>query len=186
MANWTNALVCSSTKSYSLARLHHAAWHGVSVEVVRKLLKRGALRSLKDAEGRTAYDIALEHGRRIALLKLLELPPSPLDSERIRALDRHLAELIEGRVALIEGPVRQRFRSQGVQKVLRFPPVEILHEPPGQRVWFPVPGMYGGFHIVLRRGYLEVESGCRVAAGSVQLHVVSRDGVVLVDNAPGY
>ena len=51
-------------------------------------------------------------------------------------------------------------------RVLRYPPVEILHEVRGKRVWFPVPGMYGGFDITLRHDVLDVKSWCRVVGGS--------------------
>ncbi len=41
--------------------------------------------------------------------------------------------------------------------------------------------MYGGFHITLRQGYLESSSWCRVVGGSGQLHVITHEGAVLVD-----
>jgi hypothetical protein len=59
--------------------------------------------------------------------------------------------------------------------------VAILHEVPGQRVWFSVPGMYGGFDITLRQGNLDVRSWCRVVGGSGQAHLITPEGAVLVD-----
>lgn len=67
------------------------------------------------------------------------------------------------------------------RRVLRYPPVEILHEVPGHHVWFPVPGMYGGFDITLRHDYLDVRSWCRVVAGSTQVHLITSAGAILVD-----
>ena len=40
--------------------LHQAAWHGAPTEVAAELIRRGALRSLTDSRGRTAYDIRLD------------------------------------------------------------------------------------------------------------------------------
>ena len=65
--------------------------------------------------------------------------------------------------------------------MLRYPPVAILHEVPGQHVWFPGPGMYGGFDIRLRQGYLDVRSWCRIVGGSGQAHLITHEGAVLVD-----
>lgn len=44
----------------------------------------------------------------------------------------------------------------------------------------PVSGMYGGFSIELRSGYLEVSSWSRVVGGSGQTHVTTREGYTLV------
>ena len=32
---------------------------------------------------------------------------------------------------------------------MRLPPLELLTETPENALWFPVPGMYGGFHLQL-------------------------------------
>jgi hypothetical protein len=153
--------------------LHQAAWHGAPTEVVAELLDRGSLRSLRDSEGRTAFDVAVEHDGTPALLELLRVPRSPLMPTQIRALDARLAELIDGRI-------HGRVYDGNLRKVLRYPPVEILHELPGQRVWFPMPAKYG-FHIELQRGALEVKSWCGLVEGSGQAHLVTAEGSVLVD-----
>jgi hypothetical protein len=64
--------------------------------------------------------------------------------------------------------------------VLRYPPVGILHEVPGQRLWFPVPGMYGGFEITLVKDFLEVTSWCWNVGGSGQHHLITAAGAMLV------
>lgn len=153
--------------------LHQAAWHGAPTNVAAELIDRGALRSLRDTKGRTAFDVAVEHDGPPALKDLLTPPRSRLTSTQIRALDGRLAALIDGRIAdrLFDGDLRT---------VLRYPPVEILHELPGQRVWFPLPGKYG-FHIELQSGGLEVKSWCGLVEGSGQAHLVTPDGSVLVD-----
>jgi hypothetical protein len=153
--------------------LHQAAWHGAPTDVVAELLDRGSLRSLRDSKGRTAFDVAVEHDGTHALRELLRPPRSPLTRNQIRALDARLAELIDGRIhgRVFDGDLR---------KVLRYPPVEILYELPGQRVWFPIPAKYG-FHIELQRGGLEVKSWCGLVEGSGQAHLVTPEGSVLVD-----
>ena len=42
--------------------LHQAAWHGAPRDVAAELIRRGALRSLTDSRGRTAYDVRVETG----------------------------------------------------------------------------------------------------------------------------
>ncbi len=56
-----------------------------------------------------------------------------------------------------------------------------MHEIPDRRIWFPVPGMHGGFNIHLRDGYLDVASWCRVVGFSGQRHVITEEGTTLVE-----
>ncbi len=94
---------------------------------------------------------------------------------RCRSLNRHLADVIDSRIRGV------LYDGRDPRTVLRYPPVEILHEVPGQRVWFPVPGMYGGFDITLRQDALDVKSWCRVVGGSGQAHLITTAGAILVD-----
>jgi hypothetical protein len=157
--------------------LHQAAWHGAPPEVADTLIKRGALRSLRDAKGRTAFDVAAEHDQPYELRTLLKPKPSPLAPDRIKALDVHLAEVIDGRAGQLSSGRTPR-------PVLRYPPVEILHELPQWSLWFPVPGMHGGFHIELRLSYLEVLSWNLEPGGSLDMHVITHEGAVLVAEGP--
>jgi hypothetical protein len=169
--------------------LHQAAWHDAPADVASQLIRRGALRSLKDSRGRTAYDIrcqkdlmsnhpkgtAAQQRKSLTLReRYLKPPPSPLAPATIRALDRHLAGVIDSRISgvLDDG--------NDPQQVLRYPPVGILHEVPGQRLWFPVPGMYGGFEITLVEDFLEVTSWCWNISGSGQHHLITTAGAMLV------
>ena len=77
--------------------------------------------------------------------------------------------------------IKELYEGRDPQAVLRYPPVAIMHETPARRLWFPVPGMYGGFDIQLRDGYLEVASWCRVVGGSGQRHVITEDRTTLVE-----
>ncbi len=167
--------------------LHQAAWHGAPTSVAEELVARGALRSLTDSRGRTALDVRTERNSaefaskgagadsHMSLRAVLAPPASPLSPARIRAFDDHLARLIESRVSGV------LYGGRDPQAVLRYPPVAIMHETPARRLWFPVPGMYGGFDIQLRDGYLEVASWCRVVGGSGERHVITEDGTTLVE-----
>ncbi len=153
--------------------LHQAAWLGAPTEVVAELLNRGSLRSLRDSKGRTPFDLAVEQNGSLALLELLQPPRSPLTPGKTRALDARLAELIDGRI-------KGRLFDGNLRTVLRYPPVDILHELPGQRVWFPMLAQYG-FLIELQRGALEVKSWCGLVEGSGRAHLVTPEGSVMVD-----
>jgi len=167
--------------------LHQAAWHGAAAKVAEELVARGALRSLTDSRGRTALDIRTEHNSaefaakgagtdsHMSLRAVLSPPASPLSPARTRALDDQLSEVIERRIGGV------LYEGRDPQAVLRYPPVAILHETPARRLWFPVPGMHGGFDIQLRDGYLEVASWCRVVGGSGQRHVITEDRTTLVE-----
>ena len=168
--------------------LHQAAWHGAPVNVVATLIRRGALLTLTESRGRTAHDVFVDRARKIHWGKgvgvanesrtLLEQhlmpPPSPLSPNEIHSLECHLAEVIDGRIHGL-------FDGRDPREVLRYPPVEILHEVPDQHLWFPVPGMYGGFDICLQDNFLDVKSWCRVVGGSGQQHLITSAGAILVD-----
>lgn len=153
--------------------LHQAAWHGAPAEVVTELLNRGSLRSLRDFKGRRPFDVAVEHQQTRGLLELLRPPRAPLTRGQVQALDAQLAAVIDGRI-------RGRLYDGNLRKVLRYPPVEILYELPGQRVWFPMPAKYG-FHIALQGAALEVKSWCGLVEGSGQAHLITPEGSVMVD-----
>lgn len=170
--------------------LHQAAWHGAPAGVADELIRRGALRSLTDSRGRTAYDVRCKRDtqanspkgvaaqRRKSLVlreRCLKPPPSPLRQSDISVLAKHLAGVIDSRIKGMDG------YGSDPQRVLRYPPVGIMHEVPGQELWFPVGGMYGGFHIKLMGDCLEVRSWCRIFGGSGQAHLVTREGAILVD-----
>jgi hypothetical protein len=158
--------------------LHQAAWHGASASVVTGLLERGALRSLPARDGHTAYDVAVLRGQD-HLLELLDSRTS-LPPERAADLDRGLASVIDSRLRLPEGIAASY--GKPLEDCLRYPPVAVLPECPDQRLWFAVPGMYGGFSIALMKSnYLYVESWMRVVGGSGQAHVITHEGVTLVD-----
>ena len=159
--------------------LHQAAWHGAPASVVSGLLDRGALRSLPARDGRTPYDVARRRGH-THLLELLTPPTSRLTPERAAALDTGLASVIDGRLRLPEG-IAESY-GKPLEECLRYPPVAVLPECPEQRLWFAVPGMYGGFSIALMKGATSTSSrGSASSAAPAQAHVVTHEGVTLVD-----
>jgi len=169
--------------------LHQAAWHAAPLDVIDGLVRRGALRTLVDSKGRAASDVLTDRelelspatsataGQRLrtARARRLAPPPSPCSADEMSSLEGHLAEVIDGR---LRGAF---FDGRNPREVLRYPPVGILHEVPDQHLWFPVPGMYGGFDITLRNGFLDVKSWSRVVGGSGQQHVITTAGAILVD-----
>ncbi len=155
------------------APLHQAAWHGADLQVVDGLLARGAWRSLREASGNLPVDIARERGH-AHLLDRLGLPEtSSHEAERYTAWDEHLKRLVESRV-----------QGEGFIKPgpLRYVSTEVVAQEDLRPLWFPVPGMYGGFSIEVFKGrLLYVESWSRVVEGSGQAHVITTSGAVLVD-----
>lgn len=147
--------------------LHHAAQRGAPRDTVMDLLARGAWRAMKDADGLTAYDLAHDSGRR----DLLDALANPLRNRRpddvARTLDQHLRDVIDTRLA--------------ARLQVRYPSVRILERlPGGTDLWFPVPGMVGGFQIALVDDHIEVTSWSRVVEGSGQRHLISTGGSQLV------
>lgn len=151
------------------APLHQAAHHGAPAEVVLELLALGAWRTLRTAEGERPVDVAVRRGHR-HLVDLLQPPVTvPVGPEVLAPLDVQLAALVDSRIR------------PHIAVRLRHPSTEVLTELADDGLWYPVPGMYGGFHVRLREAHLYVRSWCRVVGGSGQAHLVTRDGSVLVE-----
>lgn len=150
--------------------LHQAAWHGAPTQVVDELVARGGWLTLRTADSRTPQEVAAARGHH-ALAERLE----PRDARNVEpgcfdVLDRHLTALVDSRIR------------PNLQVQLRYPQTRVLSElSEDSLLWFPVPGMYGGFAIQLLRSYLFVESWSRVVGGSGQAHVVTPDGFTLVE-----
>lgn len=149
--------------------LHQAAWLGAPVEVAEHLLRLGAWRALRTADGARAVDIARTRGHH-HLLEVLAVPePAERDQQKYAAWDRHLAALIAERTRDLD-PVRSRPV-----------PTELIALEQLESLWYPYPGMYGGFDISLHRGRVFVSSWSRVVGGSGQAHVITEGGCVLVE-----
>lgn len=149
--------------------LHQAAWLGAPAEVAERLLRAGAWRSLRTADGDRPIDIARRRDHHHLLETLAVRDLSTSEQRRHAAWDSHLAGLIAERTRTLE-PVR-----------FRPVPTELLDTEQMETLWVPYPGMYGGFTLSVHRGRLVVESWSRVAGGSGQAHVITESGCVLVE-----
>lgn len=155
--------------------LHQAAWHNAPAEVVRQLVDAGAWRTLRSTDGERPADVAARLGHD-ALLPLLEpVPLHPVPEPDLRAMEHFLHALIHVRT-----------EHYSVKTALVLPQVCVLTELPDAELWFPVPGMYGGFGIRLEKAetgsHLRVTSHCRVVGYSGRTHHVTPDGCALVES----
>ena len=138
--------------------LHRAVEVGAPESVIESLVGLGAFRSQPNSAGMTAYQIANDEklGGRIgkSAVELLKPPPSPINAGRRTAINAYLGEALDWWFGEILGFGNPR-------ALLCYPPVEVLHEPPGQELWMQQPRFSGGVRVMLRRGYLEVLMGFR-------------------------
>ncbi|MGS0894328.1 ankyrin repeat domain-containing protein [Burkholderia stagnalis] len=156
------------------APLHQAAYGGAPPAVVAELLRLGAWRMLRDARRERPVDIAVSRGHRHLVDLLTPQPRRRVPDDALTKIQRHFHGVILGRIA--------RLRVDA----LRLPELEPLLELDAQaKLWFAVPGMYGGFGYALRAdgdaAVLVSESWCRVVGGSGQRHEVTAAGSTLVE-----
>lgn len=164
--DWVNA---SRPDGASLfAPLHQAAYGDAPLDVVQRLIELGAWRTLQNARGERPVDVA-ERRQHLQLRDILE--PRP----RRRVPAGVLLKIQTHFHAVIRGRADDLIREQAV----RLPELEPLLELEAPAIWFPVPGMYGGFTYRLERDGVEalliVESWCRVDEGSGQRHEISSE-----------
>ena len=155
------------------APLHQAAHAGAAVEVVHRLIELGAWRTLQNARGERPVDVAERKGHQ-HLREVLE----PVLKHRVPHgvllnIQSHFHEVIRGRID-------RKLPDHG----LRLPELEPLLELDRPQMWFPVPGMYGGFSYRLESPGVEAklisESWSRVVGGSGQRHEITSEGGRLV------
>ncbi|KVX45722.1 ankyrin repeat domain-containing protein [Burkholderia cepacia] len=157
------------------APLHQAARGGAPKAVAAELLRLGAWRMLRDARGERPVDIAGRRGHRHLVDLLAPQPRRFVPDATLFAIQRHFHAMMLGRIAHLR------------VDALRLPELEPLLELDAQaeRMWFAVPGMYGGFGYALHTdgdaAMLVSESWSRVAGGSGQRHEITADGCTLVD-----
>jgi hypothetical protein len=184
MYNWqltleilkTNVNLINSTRPDGEALytpLHQAAHGGASVKIVEQLLTMGAWRTIRNADGDRPVDIVRikEHYH---LLTLLEpVYKRQVSLEILQSIQENFHNVICGRAEKL------------VQKhSLRLPELEPLLEIEEPQMWFPVPGMYGGFKYHLQGSGDDIklisESWCRVVGGSGQRHEITSQSSKLV------
>jgi hypothetical protein len=165
--------VCRPGGKSLFAPIHQAAYCGAPESVVQRLIDAGAWRTLQNSRGERAVDVAQRRGH-AHLFQLLE----PVIKHRVPMgvllkVQSNFHEVIRGRVdELVQ------------QHQLRLPELEPLFELDTAEMWFPVPGMYGGFSYRLETfgvdANLVAESWCRVSEGSGQRHQITSRGSQLV------
>ncbi len=164
---WVNA--CRPGSSSLYAPLHQAAHGGAPVEIAERLIAIGAWRTLQNARGERPVDVAerMKHRHLLAVLEPQYKHRVPLGV--LLKIQSHFHAVIFERA-------EREFQIHGV----RFPELEPLLELDQPRMWFPVPGMYGGFSYWLEScgvgAKLISESWCRVAGGSGQRHEITSAG----------
>lgn len=169
--DWVNSSRPEASSLFS--PLHHAAYGGAPLPVVERLVDMGAWRTLLNARGERPIDVAERrsqlHLQSILAPRLRHLVPIGV----LLMIQSHFHAVIRGRVNDLVS-----------EQAIRLPQLEPLLEVGHAEMWFPVPGMYGGFRYRLARAGVEallvVESWCRVAEGSGERHEIDSAGARLV------
>jgi hypothetical protein len=156
------------------APLHQAAHAGASVEVIQRLIGLGAWRTLQNSRGERPIDVAERKGHR-HLYEVLK-----------PVLKYYVPHGVLLKIqSLFHGVIRDRIDRELPDHGLRLPELEPLLELESPQMWFPVPGMYGGFSYRLETTGVEAklisESWSRVVGGSGQRHEVTSVGSRLVE-----
>lgn len=153
--------------------LHQAARNGASVDVTEQLILLGASRMVRNSRGETPLETA-RRAKSEHLMNVLQPAPVHQVSEiQISRLEEQLRKVVLGRTEdLVE------------KNQIEFPPLCLLLERESPVIWFPIPGMVGGFRIELRRAgespQLIVDSWSRSCEGSGERHLVMAHGYVLI------
>lgn len=154
--------------------LHQVAYAGASSEIAEKLINMGAFRTMQNRIGERPIDIAVKNGHK-HLYEILEPEyKHHVPTGILIKIQLNFHEVIKGRIDL-ELPNHE----------LRLPELEPLLELEKPEMWFPVPGMYGGFSYALEsegvNAKLISNSWSRVDEGSGQRHEITSRGSQLVE-----
>lgn len=146
------------------APLHQAAWLGAPVNVVEELVRRGAWRSLRNADGDRPIDIARARGHNHLLDSLAVREVGEKEQKKFAAWDRHLAEVIAQ-------------TTRGLRPVaFRGVPTEVVVLEGLNSLFAGYPGMFGGFFVSTRGEDLFVEASSRMDDGDGELHRITERG----------
>lgn len=154
--------------------LHQVAHAGAPPEIARRLLQLGAFRTLQNAQGERPVDVAENWGHHHLRELLTPVLKHQVPPDVLLRIQSHFHDVIRGRIDLA-------LPNHG----LRLPQLAPLLELDQPDMWFPVPGMYGGFSYRLVSSGVDAklvaESWCRVVGGSGQRHEITSAGSKLVD-----
>jgi hypothetical protein len=125
------------------APLHQAAYGGAPEKVVEALLDMEAWRTLQNARGERPVDVAARQGyshlTQILTPKLALHVPNGI----LLKIQSHFHDVILGRAK--REIDKHRLRLPELEPLLEIEVERPPLEGDGTRMWFPVPGMYGGF-----------------------------------------
>jgi len=156
------------------APLHQAAHGNAPPEVINSLIEYGAWRTLQNARGERPVDVAERKGNTNIIELLTPVYLEQIPNGVLCKIQEHFHETILERVSKVVDEYQ-----------LRLPELEPLLEIKGHKMWFPVPGMYGGFSYQFEKFGVEAvlvsSSWSRVSEGSGQKHVITTEGSELVD-----
>ncbi|MEO6064046.1 MAG: ankyrin repeat domain-containing protein [Thermoflexales bacterium] len=169
--DWVNSTRLGGTSLY--APLHQAAHGGAPADVIRRLIDLGALRTLRNARGERPVDIAARKRRQHLINALAPEIKHRMPLDALLKIQAHFHAVIQNSVGdLVK------------EHALRLPELEPLLELDPPEMWFPVPGMYGGFSYRLETAGADArlisESWSRVVWGSGRRHEISPAGSRLV------
>jgi hypothetical protein len=169
--DWVNASRPGGSTLF--APLHQAAYGGAPVDVVEALVQLGAFRTLQNARGERPVDVAVRRGHHHLVQALAPIFVRQVPTGILLKLQTLFHSVIRGRID-------EPFPDHG----LRLPELEPLLELRIPKMWFPVPGMYGGFSYQLVGVGVDPtlisESWSRVAGGSGQRHEITTTRSTLV------
>ena len=156
------------------APLHQAAYAGANPEVVHRLVELGAWRTLQNSRGERPIDVAERRGHYHLRGALEPTLKRHVPCGVLLKIQGYFHEVIRGRID-------RELPNHG----LRLPELKPLLELDLPQMWFPVPGMYGGFGYRLDcagvQATLISESWCRVVGGSGQRHEITSKGSRLTE-----
>jgi hypothetical protein len=139
---------------------------------MQTLIELGAWRTLQNALGERPVDIAEKRRRDALILTPRSKRHVPLGT--LLNIQSHFHAVIRGRAA-----------KQVEHYELRLPELEPLLEIEQGPIWFPVPGLAGGFSYDFvaegAQAKLESKSWCRIVAGSGERHEITAGGSRLVE-----
>jgi ADP-ribosyl-[dinitrogen reductase] hydrolase len=153
--------------------LHEVARRNAPADLVHELVRLGAFRTVADSAGQTPIDVAMKNGAHDLAWALQPTIVNPLEPRRVAFIQE-----------LFHGLIRAVMLGYNISDELWLPQLSILTEAKDQKIWFPIPGMYGGFHFWLEQPsgpVLIADHWCRVFAGSDMRHRITPTEVILVE-----
>lgn len=150
--------------------LHQAAYNQAPADVLRKLLAMGAFRTVRNSSGETAFDVGIKQNAFPENMGLL----AP-ELARMCTWD-DIAQLDDMFLKLVQDVIGELW----CESDLKLPSLSVIFELECPQLWIPIPGMYGGFHVVLSRSgdspQCLVKSWSRICEGSEKTHLLMKHG----------